>query len=241
MTTKEVKDIVEKQMNGEVGKSNIFVNGNTSLRKPGVEFEMTEEEVNEYNRCKEDPIYFIEKYCKMHTADGLLKDIKLRDAQKQLILENESSIVLQDRSTGVTTAEALKSLYDIVFFGKKVGLIAGNPNTAKEILDKVKYFYQMLPFFIQKGVNKFNQEEIELENGGMTYVYHITEPQGSQVPDMAIVDALSFTGKESKLVVFMLLVAPFIYREGRIFTYLDYSNNKDKYKNMSMKIIEVKS
>ena len=43
-----------------------FYNANTALKAVGVKVKFTKQEVQEFLKCKEDPIYFIENYCKIN-------------------------------------------------------------------------------------------------------------------------------------------------------------------------------
>lgn len=59
-------------------------NGSVTLKRAGVEINWTSEMVQEYIKCKNDIIYFAEKYFKIIGEDGL-KNIKLRGFQKEFI------------------------------------------------------------------------------------------------------------------------------------------------------------
>ena len=43
--------------------------GNNNLKAAGVVLNFTKEQIEEYLKCAEDPIYFIESYCKIVTLD----------------------------------------------------------------------------------------------------------------------------------------------------------------------------
>jgi hypothetical protein len=61
-----------------------FFNRDTELRAPNIPFKMTDEEMLEYQKCYDDPEYFINKYCKFMTDKGL-STVELRDYQKKVI------------------------------------------------------------------------------------------------------------------------------------------------------------
>ena len=63
---------------------NPFYEGNTRLLKGDLVFRRTEEEIDEWMRCKFDILYFVEKYCKLMTPEGI-KHIQLRDYQKKYL------------------------------------------------------------------------------------------------------------------------------------------------------------
>lgn len=61
-----------------------FFNRDTSLRSADIPFKMTDEEMEEYQKCYDDPEYFIGKYCKFMTDKGM-DTVELRDYQKKVI------------------------------------------------------------------------------------------------------------------------------------------------------------
>jgi hypothetical protein len=61
-----------------------FFNRDTSLRSADIPFKMTDEEMEEYQKCYDDPEYFIGKYCKFMTDKGM-STVELRDYQKKVI------------------------------------------------------------------------------------------------------------------------------------------------------------
>ena len=54
-----------------------YYNANQNLKAVGVPVEFTEEQVKEYIKCKRNPIYFIENYCKIVSLDDGVVDFKL--------------------------------------------------------------------------------------------------------------------------------------------------------------------
>lgn len=76
--------------------------GNQQLKTTGVQQNWTGEMLAEYIRCRDDPIYFIEKYVKIVTDEGLV-NIVLRDYQVEMLQKMHSSkevISLQSRQSG---------------------------------------------------------------------------------------------------------------------------------------------
>lgn len=54
------------------------------LRAAGITFKMTEEEMEIYQKCYDDPLYYVENYCKFMTDKGLAT-VELRDFQKNVV------------------------------------------------------------------------------------------------------------------------------------------------------------
>lgn len=67
-----------------------------------------------------------------------------------------------------TTTSAIFMLHYILFNIDKNALVLGNKRkTAVEILTKLKKIFQELPYFLKPGVYKWNEGEINLDNGCM--------------------------------------------------------------------------
>ena len=148
--------------------ANPFYEYNTKLLKGDLVFERTYEEIQEWLRCKNDIIYFVEKYCQLMTPEGI-KHVKLREYQKNYLRHLEKhrlSIYLACRQCGKTTTSAVFMLHYILFNTDKNALVLGNKRkTAGEILDKAKKIYLELPYFLKPGIYKWNEGEIVLDNG----------------------------------------------------------------------------
>lgn len=148
--------------------ANPFYENNTKLLKGDLVFDRTEEEIEEWLRCKNDIIYFVEKYCQLMTPEGI-QHVKLRDYQKNYLkhlMNNRLSIYLACRQCGKTTTSAVFMLHYILFNVDKNALVLGNKRkTAGEILDKAKKIYLELPYFLKPGIYKWNEGEIVLDNG----------------------------------------------------------------------------
>lgn len=166
--------VLEKAIKGiEQGKklvANPFYENNTKLLKGDLVFERTESERREWIKCKNDIIYFANTYCKLMTPQGI-QHITLRDYQEEYLKhleKNRLSIFLSCRQSAKTTTSAIFMLHYILFNIDKNALVLGNKRkTAVEILTKLKKIFQELPYFLKPGVYKWNEGEINLDNGCM--------------------------------------------------------------------------
>lgn len=82
--------------------ANPFYENNTKLLKSDLVFERTPEELSEWFKCKDDIIYFANKYCKLMTPTGI-RNVEMRDYQEEYLrhLENNRlSIFLSCRQSG---------------------------------------------------------------------------------------------------------------------------------------------
>lgn len=166
--------VMEKAIKGiEQGKklvANPFYEKNVKLMKGDLVFEKTEYERSEWLKCRDDIIYFANKYCKLMTPTGI-QHITLRDYQEEYLRhleKNRLSIFLSCRQSAKTTTSAIFMLHYILFNIDKNALVLGNKRkTAVEILTKLKKIFQELPYFLKPGVYKWNEGEINLDNGCM--------------------------------------------------------------------------
>lgn len=170
-TTKLVDEATDKINDGIVVKryQNPWLKGEVGLKRAGVSFKMSQEEVEEYIRCATDVHYFTEKYCKVKTEDGSIGSIKLRDYQKEILdnfVTNRFNILMASRQVGKTISSAIFMLHTILFNNdKNIMIVANKGDTAIEIVDKIKSIYTLLPFFLKPGIKTWNQKSLTFENG----------------------------------------------------------------------------
>lgn len=142
--------------------------GDTTLKRTNQVIEWTPELVQEYIRCEQDPIYFIENYMKIVELGKGTVSFKLRSYQKQMInsmWQNRFTVIATARQAGKSTATCAYILWYIIFHSDKtVALLANKGETAREILGKVRFAYHLLPIWLQQGVETWNKGKMELEN-----------------------------------------------------------------------------
>lgn len=83
-STSLINKLIEDRQAGYDIPYDAFFNRDLELRAPGVTFRMTDEEMNEYQKCYDDALYFIKNYCKFMTDHGRAL-VNLRDFQKKVI------------------------------------------------------------------------------------------------------------------------------------------------------------
>ena len=130
--------------------------------------QLTEDQVREFVKCSQDPVYFIERYVKIITLDKGFVNILLYPFQKQAINDindNRRVILKAGRQLGKTTMVVGYILWYILFNEDKfVAILANKAPTAREILNRIKIAYESLPLWLQQGVKVWNKGDIELEN-----------------------------------------------------------------------------
>ena len=143
--------------------------GNPNLKPVGVQQQFTPDQVKEYIKCANDPVYFVEKYVKIVAVDKGLVPFEMYDFQKELIdklHKNRFVIGKLPRQVGKTTTVGAYLLHYVLFNqNMNVAILANKQSTAIEILGRIKMAYEYLPKWLQQGVIEWNKGSIYLANG----------------------------------------------------------------------------
>ena len=145
-----------------------FYNSNSNLKAAGQSISFTQEQLEEYVKCAEDAIYFINNYCQIVTLDDGLQPFKLYPCQVNkinIIHRNRMVILMEGRQQGKTTTSAAYILWYTLFQeAKTVAILAHKASAAREVLDRYQIMYELLPKWMQQGVVTWNKGDVELEN-----------------------------------------------------------------------------
>jgi hypothetical protein len=143
--------------------------GNPNLKKANTQIEFTQEQIEEYIKCKNDPVYFAKNYVKIVTLDAGLQPFKMYDFQEKLVRnfhENRFNICKMPRQTGKSTTVVSFLLHYAVFNDSvNIGILANKASTARELLSRLQIAYENLPKWMQQGILSWNKGSLELENG----------------------------------------------------------------------------
>jgi hypothetical protein len=143
--------------------------GNPLLKKANVAHDWTKEEIQEYLKCKEDPVYFAVNYVKIVSVDEGLVPFEMYDFQKDLVRkfhENRFNIAKLPRQTGKSTTVVSYLLHYALFNDSaNIGILANKASTARDLLGRLQTAYENLPKWLQQGVIAWNKGSMELENG----------------------------------------------------------------------------
>ena len=147
---------------------NIYL-GNPNLKKANTQIEFTKDQIQEYLKCKEDPVYFAAQYVKIVTLDHGLQPFKMYDFQEKLVNNfhaNRFNICKMPRQTGKSTTVVSFLLHYAVFNDSvNIGILANKASTARELLSRLQIAYENLPKWMQQGILSWNKGSLELENG----------------------------------------------------------------------------
>lgn len=148
-------------------------NGQHNLKASGVQISFTAEQVDEWIKCSRDPIYFIKKYVKVVHVDKGVVPFALHAYQERLILayhNNRKVIAMAPRQYGKTITTAAYFLWVILFNSdKNIAILANKAAMAREILSRIQFGYENLPFWIQQGVVEWNKGSIKLDNNSKIF------------------------------------------------------------------------
>ena len=125
--------------------------------------------LEEFKKCKEDPIYFISNYIKVtHPVRGLVP-FKLYPFQNKIVKEIQShrfNILRKFRQAGCTTISAAYSLWLTIFQKhQSVVILSMGDTEATEVLDRIKIMYTELPVFLKPEITESNKHTLKLTNG----------------------------------------------------------------------------
>ena len=143
--------------------------GNPNLKKAGTQIQFTKKQINEWVKCKNDPIYFATHYIKIISLDEGLVPFDMYDFQKKILKDfhsNRFNIAKLPRQTGKSTTVVAYLLYYAIFYDSvNIGILANKASTARELLGRLQLAYENLPKWMQHGILVWNKGNVELENG----------------------------------------------------------------------------
>lgn len=148
-------------------------NANASLKAANVTVNFTADQVQEYVKCNNDPVYFIKNYCKIISLDHGLIPFELFEYQSKFIHAihtNNRIVSMQPRQMGKSQTVAAYILYYTLFNPHKtVAILANKASAAREIMSRYQLMYEQLPMWLQQGVVTWNKGDVELENGAKVF------------------------------------------------------------------------
>ena len=143
--------------------------GNPNLKKANTQIEFTEEQIIEFLKCKEDPVYFARNYIKIVSLDHGLVPFEMYPFQEKLIEnfhKNRFNICKMPRQTGKSTTCISYLLHYAVFNDNvNIAILANKASTARDLLGRLQLAYENLPKWMQQGIISWNKGSLELENG----------------------------------------------------------------------------
>ena len=149
-------------------KSDVYL-GNPNLKKAGTEIQFTKKQVEEWIKCKNDPLYFALHYIQIISLDEGLVPFTMYGFQKEIMMDfhnNRFNIAKLPRQTGKSTTVVAYLLHYAIFNDSvNIGILANKASTARELLGRLQLAYENLPKWMQHGILVWNKGNVELENG----------------------------------------------------------------------------
>lgn len=167
------------------------------IKTPYKKEKYTAHEMQELAKCTMDPQYFITEYCWIqHPTKGRMK-FQLFDYQRELLdayHNHKYSIALISRQMGKSTAAAAYLLWYAMFVPDQTILIAAHKYSgAQEIMQRIRFAYELMPDFVRAGVTAYNKGSLEFDNGSRIIAQATTENTGRGLSiSMAYLDEFAF-------------------------------------------------
>jgi len=162
-------------------------NGNSNVKRDGVQHNFTQHELQEYVKCMNDPSYFARTYLKVIHLDKGLVNFDLYPYQEKMFdhfTANRFSIVLACRQSGKSISSVGYLLWYAVFHPEKtIAVLANKGSTAREMLSRITLMLENLPFFLQPGCRALNKGSIEFSNNSRIIA---SATSGSSIRGMSI-------------------------------------------------------
>ena len=143
--------------------------GNPNLKKANTPINFTKKQIQEFIKCKDDPVYFAKTYMKIISLDEGLIPFEMYDFQEKLIHNfhnNRFNIAKLPRQTGKSTTVISYLLhYSLFNDNTKIAILANKAETSRELLSRLQLAYENLPKWMQQGIVAWNKGSLELDNG----------------------------------------------------------------------------
>ena len=143
--------------------------GNPNLKKAHTKIEFTPDQIQEFIKCKDDPVYFARNYIQIVSLDEGLVPFKMYPFQENLIRnfhKHRFNICKMPRQTGKSTTCVSYLLHYAIFNDNvNIAILANKASTARDLLSRLQLAYENLPKWMQQGIIVWNKGSVELENG----------------------------------------------------------------------------
>jgi hypothetical protein len=158
---------------------------NQLVKKAHVSQKWTEQDILDLEGCMDPehgPHYFMEHFFHIqHPTKGKILYVPF-EYQKRLIDSYHGfrfNVNMLPRQTGKTTTAAGYLLWYAMFVPDSTILIAAHKYTgAKEIMQRIRYAYELCPDHIRAGVTGWAKETLEFDNGSRIVAQTTTETTG---------------------------------------------------------------
>lgn len=138
------------------------------VKKPRQQVTYTAFQLDELRRCSQDLHYFIENY--VYIVDPVKGNVLFKEYEFQTEIINNfanyrNNVALCSRQMGKTTCAAAYLLWESIFKSEQTILVVSNVfSAAIEIMERIRYSYELLPDWLKPGVDAYNRGSISFDN-----------------------------------------------------------------------------
>lgn len=171
------------------------------IKRPKQEQDLTPEEQLEWLICAEDIEYWLQKYAYVSTDAGKElfrpRTYQLRLIDAICVKEDRFTVGCIPRQAGKTVSVGLIKLHTAIFNnGKHVGITSYKLANCKDYIDRIKFTYEHLPFWMKPVVLEYNKFGIKFAHSSfISQVITETSLRGTTTTDI-IVDELAFCSEK---------------------------------------------
>lgn len=155
------------------------------IKKAHKQESYTHKQIQEFAACADSrsgPMHFLENYFYIqHPTKGKLLYTPFEYQQKLLDTYHNFrfNVNMLPRQTGKTTTAAGYLLWRAMFVPDSIILIAAHKYSgAQEIMQRIRYGYELCPNHIRAGVTSYNKGSIEFDNGSRIIAQATTDNTG---------------------------------------------------------------
>ena len=188
--------------------------------------EYTEYEISELIKCIDDPIYFMEHYCKVSNVNHEPRLIVLSDLQREIVNNLKNGNVKRNlkRQAGKTTIGMLYMMWLSIFHPDKTSMFIGITNAyVKHHRRSFQDIYDGLPHWIASPMKVSNVRTVVFDNNSRIIWGPCVEHTGKGMTiNFLFLDELSF-GRSSTIIMFLQSILPTLVVAGKLLSLSTYN------------------
>lgn len=202
--TEIVNFIIKKYDEGKALplKESPFYKLTMDLRRANLNYNYTKEEIITIHKATR--VFYLSKNYEINfTPESERCKINFLDYQEELIqsmVDNKFISINQSRQMGISTCQAYYILFYILHNqNKNIYLLDNRKMESMELIDKIKYMYRGLPFFLKPGIINWNKTSICFDNGCKVIIMNLSNNEisiGCNIDLLMINDFDLFMTKE---------------------------------------------
>jgi len=196
----------------------------------------TEKDIEDLLNCTDHvigPHYFLDNFFFIqHPVKGKLKYVAF-EYQRRLIdsyHNHRFNVNLLPRQTGKTTTASGYLLWFAMFIPDSTILVAAHKYTgAQEIMQRIRYAYELCPNHIRCGVTSYNKQSIEFDNGSRI-VAQTTTPTTGRGMSLSLLYADEFAFVEPNIATeFWTSISPTLATGGKAIITSTPNSDEDQF------------